>query len=131
MKGRCFLIRFADDFVVGFELEEDAHRVMEVLPKRFGRFSLTIHPEKTVLLEFKRPSSRDKSAKGKGTFDFLGFTHYWAKTTYTHQKSKLQYSNMLKQDMGMEYTKCTAIHSIGSCSLESQVNWNEDNKMQR
>lgn len=80
MKGRCFLIRFADDFVVGFELEEDAHRVMEVLPKRFGRFSLTIHPEKTVLLESKKPSSRDHSAKGKGTFDFLGFTHYWAKT---------------------------------------------------
>jgi len=80
MKGRCFLIRFADDFVVGFELEEDAHRVMEVLPKRFGRFSLTIHPEKTVLLEFKRPASRENSAKGKGTFDFLGFTHYWAKT---------------------------------------------------
>jgi hypothetical protein len=80
MKGRCFLIRFADDFVIGFELEEDAHRVMEVLPKRFGRFSLTIHPEKTVLLEFKRPSSRENSANGKGTFDFLGFTHYWAKT---------------------------------------------------
>jgi RNA-directed DNA polymerase len=80
MKGRCFLTRFADDFIMGFELEADARRVMAVLPKRFNRFGLTIHPEKTVLMEFKKPSSRDPSATGKGTFDFLGFTHYWAKT---------------------------------------------------
>ena len=80
MQGRCFLIRFADDFIIGCELEADARRVMEVLPKRFGRFSLSIHPEKTVLIAFKKPPSRDSSARGKGTFDFLGFTHYWAKT---------------------------------------------------
>jgi RNA-directed DNA polymerase len=80
MKGRCFVIRFADDFIIGCELEADARRVMAVLPKRFKRFSLTIHPEKTGLIEFKRPPSRDKSAGGKGSFDFLGFTHYWAKT---------------------------------------------------
>jgi RNA-directed DNA polymerase len=80
MKGRCFVIRFGDDFIIGCELEADARRVMAVLPKRFNRFGLTIHPEKTVLIEFKKPSSRDSSAKGKGTFDFLGFTHYWAKT---------------------------------------------------
>jgi RNA-directed DNA polymerase len=80
MQGRCLLIRFADDFVMGFELEADARRVMAVLPKRFTRFSLTIHPEKTVLIAFKRPPSRDQSAGGKGSFDFLGFTHYWAKT---------------------------------------------------
>ena len=80
MKGRCFLTRFADDFIIGFEEEADAHRVMEVLPKRFGRFSLTIHPEKTVLVEFKKPPCRERSANGKGTFDVLGFTHYWAKT---------------------------------------------------
>ena len=53
---------------------------MDVLPKRFHRFGLTIHPEKTVLLAFQRPPSRAPSARGKGTFDFLGFTHYWAKT---------------------------------------------------
>jgi group II intron reverse transcriptase/maturase len=80
MKGRCFLIRFGDDFIIGFELEEDARRVMGVLPKRFNRFSLTIHPEKTALIEFKKPQLRENSAKGKGTFDFLGFTHYWAKS---------------------------------------------------
>jgi RNA-directed DNA polymerase len=80
LKGRSFLIRFADDFIIGFELEEDARRVMDVLPKRFNRFALTIHPEKTVLVEFKPPPVRDQSAGGKGTFDFLGFTHYWTKS---------------------------------------------------
>jgi RNA-directed DNA polymerase len=80
MQGRCFVTRFADDFIIGFALEADAHRVMDVLPKRFHRFGLTIHPEKTVLLAFQRPPSRAPSATGKGTFDFLGFTHYWAKT---------------------------------------------------
>ena len=80
MSGRCFLIRFADDFVIGFELERDALRVMEVMPKRFGRFGLAIHPEKTKLIRFSRPPSRAKSAKWNGTFDFLGLTHFWAKS---------------------------------------------------
>ena len=81
MKGRCFLSRFADDFIIGFESKADAQRVMGVLPKRFGRFHLTIHPEKTALIAFNKPLRREHSARGKGTFDFLGFTHYWAKTS--------------------------------------------------
>ena len=80
LKGRCFLIRFADDFVIGCQWEADARRVMEILPKRFGRFGLAIHPEKTVLTRFRRPKGGENSAKGSGTFDFLGFTHYWAKS---------------------------------------------------
>jgi RNA-directed DNA polymerase len=80
MKGRCFLTRFADDFIIGCALEADARRVMDVLPKRFARFRLTIHPEKTALIAFQRPPSRETSARGTGSFDFLGFTHYWAKT---------------------------------------------------
>jgi retron-type reverse transcriptase len=52
LKGRSFLIRFADNFVIGCELEEDARLVMNVLPKRFGRFGLTVHPENTVLKRF-------------------------------------------------------------------------------
>jgi group II intron reverse transcriptase/maturase len=80
MRGRCFLIRFADDFVIGFELEEDALRVMDVLPKRFNRFGLTIHPKKTALIKFEKPKSSESKVNGNGTFDFLGFTHSWAKS---------------------------------------------------
>ena len=58
LKGHSFLIRFADDFVMGFTCEEDARRVMEVLPKRFEKYGLTIHPEKTRLVPFERPSDR-------------------------------------------------------------------------
>jgi group II intron reverse transcriptase/maturase len=78
MKGRCFLIRFADDFVIGCEVEGDARRILEVLPKRFGRFGLTIHSAKTALIRFRKPESGGESGGGNGTFDFLGFTHYWA-----------------------------------------------------
>lgn len=80
LKGRSFLIRFADDFIIGFEQEADARRVLEVLPKRFTRFNLTIHPEKTKLVRFSPPSLKVKTEKENGTFDFLGFTHYWAKS---------------------------------------------------
>src|SRR5919109_3629865 len=72
MKGRCFLTRFADDFIIGCESKTDAQRVMAVLPKRFGRFHLTIHPEKTALIAFNKPLRHEHSARGKGTFDFLG-----------------------------------------------------------
>jgi RNA-directed DNA polymerase len=80
LKGRSFLIRFADDFVFGFELESDARRVMNVLPKRFNRYKLTIHAEKTALIEFRSPERRTGSRDTKHTFDFLGFTHYWGKS---------------------------------------------------
>jgi RNA-directed DNA polymerase len=80
MRGRCFLLRFADDFVIGCEREDDAHRIMAVLPKRFARFRLTIHPQKTRLIAFGKPARRETAAKGNGTFEFLGFTHYWAKS---------------------------------------------------
>jgi group II intron reverse transcriptase/maturase len=80
LKGRSFLIRFADDFIIGCEMEEDAQRVMAALPERFSRFKLKIHPEKTKMVRFKKPSSQDKTDKSNGTFDFLGFTHYWGKS---------------------------------------------------
>lgn len=79
LKGRSFLIRFADDFVIGCELEEDARWVMAALIRRFEHFKLTIHPQKTTLVKFRKPP-REGQAKGNGTFDFLGFTHYWAKS---------------------------------------------------
>ena len=80
MKGRCFLIRFVDDFVIGCEWEADARRIMDVLPKRFARFGLSIHPTKTALIAFKKPTPRKATADGNGTCDFLGFTHYWTKS---------------------------------------------------
>lgn len=78
LKGRCFLVRYADDFLVGFELESDARYVMEVLPRRFEEFGLSFHPEKTRLVDFRSPTPRSGKRKGEGTFNFLGFTHYWA-----------------------------------------------------
>jgi RNA-directed DNA polymerase len=84
LKGRAFLIRYADDFVIGFTCEEDARRVLDVLPKRFGRYGLAIHPDKTRLLAFQPSdrSDRPDSNVGSepGTFDFLGFTHFWGRS---------------------------------------------------
>jgi group II intron reverse transcriptase/maturase len=80
MRGQTFLIRFADDFVIGCEREGDARRVMEVLPKRFGRYGLEIHPEKTAQIDFRKPSAQAGERRGDGTFDFLGFTHYWGRS---------------------------------------------------
>ena len=80
MQGRCFLLRFADDFVIGCALEADARKIMAVLPKRFARFGLTIHPTKTALIAFRKPKAHQGSESGNGTFTFLGLTHYWTKS---------------------------------------------------
>ena len=78
--GHCLLVRFADDFVIGFQYEDDARRVMEVLPKRFGKYGLELHPEKSRLLDFSRPARTQTRGQGANTFDFVGFTHYWARS---------------------------------------------------
>jgi group II intron reverse transcriptase/maturase len=84
LSGRAVLLRYADDFVVIFAREEDARRVMDVLPKRFGKYGLKLHPEKTRLLPFQKPDdSRTSSGFGSDggrTFDLLGFTHYWGRS---------------------------------------------------
>jgi group II intron reverse transcriptase/maturase len=79
LRGKAFLIRYADDFVVGLRDRRDADRVMDVIPKRFGKYGLTVHPTKTKLVPFCPPSSRTKGDNDArpGTFDLLGFTHYW------------------------------------------------------
>jgi group II intron reverse transcriptase/maturase len=77
LRGSAELIRFADDLVIGFEHQEDARRVMEVLPKRMRRYGLTLHPDKTRLLRFGPPDRRQQGGKGPATFDFLGFCFYW------------------------------------------------------
>jgi group II intron reverse transcriptase/maturase len=80
MRGRSFLIRYADDAALVFERKDDAERVMAVIGKRFARYGLRLHPEKTRLVEFARPNrGRDEGGK-PGSFDLLGFTHYWGKS---------------------------------------------------
>ncbi len=80
LKGKCFIIRWADDFIIGFQQETDANRVKEVLPKRFNRFGLELHPDKTALIRFGRPPMNAKGEQKSGTFDFLGFTYYWGRS---------------------------------------------------
>lgn len=81
LQGRSELIRYADDFVIVFERQSDAERVMEVLPKRFGKYGLKLHPDKTRVIAFKRPESKDDGPPNNdGTFAFLGLTHYWGKS---------------------------------------------------
>jgi hypothetical protein len=80
MKGKAHLIRYCDDFVIGFEREDDAKRVMGVLRSRFERYRLRLHSDKTRMLPFKRPDRDDVKGKGAVTFDLLGFTVYWRRT---------------------------------------------------
>jgi RNA-directed DNA polymerase len=84
MKGLSFATRYADDIVMGFANEEDARRVLAVLHKRFGKYGLTLHPEKTRLVEFRRPDKggdqRLRKDDARSSFDLLGFTLYWGKS---------------------------------------------------
>jgi len=85
LRGRSFLVRYADDFVMGFACEEDARRVLEALPQRFGKYGLTLHPDKTRLVPFRRPAPKSNhwGSGGQdqpGSFDLLGFTHYWGRS---------------------------------------------------
>lgn len=77
LDGSASLIRYADDAVMIFAHEHDARRVMAVLAKRFAKYGLTLHPEKTRLLDYRRLAASRGEA---GTFDFLGFTHFWGRS---------------------------------------------------
>ncbi len=94
MRQPAFQIRYADDFLIGFSDHRDAQRVMEVIPKRFGKYGLTVHPTKTKLVRFLPPSSRkdrnEPPDNRPGTFDFLGFTHYWARSRNGYWVVKLK-----------------------------------------
>jgi len=81
--GEVIVVRFADDFIVGFEHREEADRFLSELKERLQKFGLTLHPDKTRLLEFGRWAEADRQKRGEGkpkTFDFLGFTHVCGKT---------------------------------------------------
>jgi len=82
-KGEAHEIRFADDAILCFRYREDAEKVKNVLSKRFAKYGLTLHPEKTRLLEFARYAEERAKRQGKkkpNTFDFLGFTHICARS---------------------------------------------------
>ena len=79
LKCEAHLIRYADDFVMVFASPKDADKVLQVLPERFGRFGLTLHPDKTRRVPFKRPP-RNGKGPGPGSFNFLGFTWYWGRS---------------------------------------------------
>jgi group II intron reverse transcriptase/maturase len=92
---RAFLIRYADDVVIGFRDQRDAQRVLDVLPKRFGKYGLSLHPTKTKLVPFCSPSEMTKGQSGSGadrpgTFDLLGFTHYWGRSLRGYWVIKLK-----------------------------------------
>ena len=79
------LVRYADDFVIVFEQEDDARRVFTVLPKRFGKYGLALHPTKTRMVRFHRPPPGPLSGQAKPeTFDLLGFTHFWTRSWRGH-----------------------------------------------
>jgi group II intron reverse transcriptase/maturase len=83
LRGRSALVRYADDFVLIFENEGDARRVADVLAKRFEKYGLRLHPGKTRLIRFERPDSHSLSGGrdgGPGSFDLLGFTHFWGRS---------------------------------------------------
>jgi RNA-directed DNA polymerase len=82
-RGDVVIVRFADDFVAGFEHEDDAQRFLADLRERFAKFGLELHPDKTRLIEFGRFASQRRAKRGVGkpeTFDFLGFTHMCGKS---------------------------------------------------
>jgi group II intron reverse transcriptase/maturase len=88
--GKAMLIRYCDDFVMAFQYEADAQRVMAVLGQRFQRYGLKLHPEKTRLLPFGRPRRGLLKGKGGATFDFLGFTVLWTRTRTSGWKPRFK-----------------------------------------
>lgn len=81
--GDVIIVRYADDFVIGFERQTDAERCLRDLRDRFHKFGLELHPEKTRLIEFGRYAAKRRFKRGQGkpeTFNFLGFTHICGKT---------------------------------------------------
>lgn len=82
-KGNVVIVRYADDFIMGFQYEQDARKMLPDLSERLGKVGLTLHQDKTRLMEYGRFAAERRAKRGLGkpeTFNFLGFTHYWGKT---------------------------------------------------
>ena len=126
MRGRCFLLRSAEAFVIGCEREDDARRILAVLAQRFARFQLTIHPQKTRLVQFQPPRRQDAGESGDGTFDFRGLTHYWARSrrgVLGHQAAHGQEAAAAREASGMALVPCasarTASRAIPAAACEA------------
>jgi RNA-directed DNA polymerase len=95
--GDVIIVRYADDFIIGFQHEREARRFLDELRERLGKFALSLHPEKTRLIEFGRFAAKDRKARGLGkpeTFNFLGFTFICGKT----REGKFQLQRMTRRD---------------------------------
>jgi RNA-directed DNA polymerase len=95
--GDMIIVRYADDFIVGFEHEGDAHRFLDAMRKRLQKFALSLHPEKTRLIEFGRHAAENRKRRGLGkpeTFNFLGFTFICGKT----RRGKFQVQRKSRRD---------------------------------
>src|SRR5260370_24606073 len=82
-RGDVVIVRYLDDFIVGFEMRKDAEQFLSALRERLGQFGLTLHPDKTRLLEFGRYAAQNRQERGQGkpeTFQFLGFIHSCGRT---------------------------------------------------
>jgi len=130
LKGWSALVRYADDFVIIFKRKEDALSCMDVLPKRFGRYGLATHPDKTRLVEFRPPSGG--SGKGTGTFDLLGFTHFWGKSRkgrwiVKKQTAKDRYRRALKRTsdwcMRNRHMKVPLQHRVLKYKMQGHYNY--------
>ena len=83
--GDMIIVRYADDFIVGFQHEADARRFLDAMRERLQEFSLSLHPEKTRLIEFGRHAAANRKARGLGkpeTFNFLGFIEHVAENRW-------------------------------------------------
>lgn len=119
LRGRSVIVRYADDFILGFENKEDAMRVMKVLPKRFEKYKLNLHPEKTKIVDLF-------TMKGEGdrSFDFLGFTHYMGKSRkgrpILKRKTSKKKLNKAIKDSG-EWIRCNRHRKITELISELNV----------
>jgi hypothetical protein len=122
MNGECFLIRYIDDFIVCFQYKEDAERFISVLEKRLTKFSLTLEPNKTRLIEFGRFAVQSRITRGEGkpeTLYFLGFTHYCTTTRKGHfQVGRKTEKSRLRRSIGKLQDK---MREIRHWKVEEQI----------
>lgn len=133
-KGEVIVVRYADDFVLGFREESDARRCLAALSARFTKFGLELHSEKTRLIEFGRYAEERRAKRGDGppeTFDFLGFTHISGKTrrgdfTIHRKTSRKKFQAKLK-DLTQQLNR--RVHAdlaqVGAWLQSVQRGWNQ------